>query len=204
MIAAGSVISKAVPRLQNTAYQKQIAAEYEKQGLEAPAADPEQNEDSVINRLIPEEGATLNDYSSSRFTYWKGYARELNMLGNDFSKADWDKMTQKNIYHAHNNFLEMGFRFGIPVGILFLFIELVAGCVTLGYLFMNRKKETYLIYPVIFMVAFTVGSMLEISTLPFEREIPFFFFIALAPIFDRTLNRKDKCEEPEELKEANN
>ena len=134
---------------------------------EAPSPVEEQSQ-TVVDRLSVEENATLDTYTAGRYHIWKGYAHYLNLTGNDFYNSDWEVLTQKRVKHAHNNFLEMAYRFGVPLGILFVLIEVIACIKALQYLFVNRQKRAVLLFPVIFTVVFLFESMLDIATLPFE------------------------------------
>ena len=138
-----------------------------------------------LDRFIP-KGNSLNSYTAGRYNIWKNYARHLNMLGNDFSKADWMELTGKTVKHAHNNFLEIGYRCGVPVAIAHTLLELLAGIVCIVYLFSRRFRSPYHLFCIVFMITYTIQSLFDIATIPFERPAPFFFYMALIPLFGRT------------------
>ena len=118
--------------------------------------------------------------------------RHFNLLGNDFSKVDWNDLTQNTVRHAHNNFFEMSYRFGVPLGVLFIIFEIIACMKALQYLFLNRQKRIVLLLPILFIVMFFFESMLDIATLPFERDAPFYFYMALIPMADKSFKFKEK------------
>lgn len=149
---------------------------------EEPAQTQESQNTTVIDRLSADENATLNTYSAGRIEIWKGYWQFLNVFGNDFSQADWNALTHNTVTHAHNNFLEMSFRFGVPMGILFFLLETVACLKALQMLFCNRRKRIVLLMPILFTVMFLFESMFDIATLPFERDAPFYFYLAMIPM----------------------
>ena len=147
---------------------------------------------TVFERFFVDKNATLDTYTAGRYHIWKGYAQFLNLTGNDFSKSDWNALTLMTVKHAHNNFLEMAYRFGVPLGIIFLLIEVFACIKALQYLFLNRQKMIVLLFPIMFTVMFLFESMFDIATLPFERDAPFYFYIALVPMVDLSLKFKAK------------
>lgn len=106
------------------------------------------------------------------------------MAGNDFSKTDWTEMTGDTVAHAHNNFLEYGYRCGIPVATMFILLELFAGLITLKYLFSRKWNRDCYLFAVIFMFMYAVMSMLDIATIPMERYAPFAFYIILTVLID--------------------
>ena len=151
-------------------------------------------ESSVIDRITYDENATLDTYTAGRYHIWKSYMRFLNLTGNDFSKVDWIDLTQNTVRHAHNNFFEMAYRFGVPLGVLFIIFEVIVCLKALQYLFINRQKQIVLLLPVMFVVMFLFESMFDIATLPFERDAPFYFYMALIPMVDMSLRFKDKTQ----------
>jgi len=147
---------------------------------------------SVIDRLDYDENTTLDSYTAGRYHIWKGYMQYMNLTGNDFSKANWDVLTQSPVRHAHNNFVEMAYRFGVPLGILFILLEVIVCLKALQYLFINRQKRIVLLWPIIYVVMFLLESMLDVATLPFERDAPFFFYLAIIPMVDMSYQFKRK------------
>lgn len=141
--------------------------------------------ESALERFDIEEGESADYFMSGRLSIWKGYAAKLNMLGNDTGKADWVSINGGHVAHAHNNFLEYAFRFGIPVGILHILIELYAGVLSLVVLFGRRYRDPAYLFAAICMLMYAVESMLDIATLSIERHAPFFFYIALLPLMVR-------------------
>lgn len=129
------------------------------------------------------EGQDINTFTAGRYEIWKNYAKHLNMIGNDFSKTDWGELTGKTVKHAHNNFLEIGYRCGIPVAVLHLLLELVSGYICIIWLFSPKHKDTSYFFSIVFLITYAIQSAFDIATLPFERPAPYFFYLALVPIF---------------------
>ena len=129
------------------------------------------------------DGKDINSYTAGRYNIWKGYAQFLNMTGNDFSKADWQALTERKVKHAHNNFLEIAYRCGIPVAVLHTLLELVAGIICIIYLFSHKHREPAYLFSIVFLITYAVQSLFDIATIPFERPAPFYFYMAMVPIF---------------------
>ncbi|MBR3200995.1 MAG: O-antigen ligase family protein [Mogibacterium sp.] len=130
-------------------------------------------------------GMDANAYTAGRITIWKSYAAHLNMWGNSFDRKKIHEITGSVIVHAHNNFLELGYRCGILVACIHILLELYAGIICVIFLFGKRYREPYYLFAIIFMICYAVESMFDIATLPFERHAPFFFYMALITVFGR-------------------
>ena len=155
------------------------------------AADTTGTADEIaVSEITKERFSTghkdINAFSSGRIRIWKNYSHHLNMLGNDFSRADWGELTDNTVGHAHNNFFEFGYRFGVPIALCHILIELYAGIVALKYLFSRKYKDPAFFFTVIYVMMYAVESMIDIATIPFERHAPFFFYIALLTMFAET------------------
>ena len=142
-----------------------------------------QGGESLFDRLFSGSYNT-STYSSSRLLIWRGYAQFFNLTGNNVAEADWDALSPIQEKRPHNNFFDMAFRFGVPIGILFILIELIACVKALQLLFTNRKRETVLLFPVLLIAIFFVFSMFEIAVIPFEREAPCYYYLALILLVD--------------------
>ena len=134
--------------------------------------DPTGGIPQVIERFLPSEEG-LDGYSSGRITIWKSFADKLNVLGNDYTQREWN-------YHAHNNFLEFSYRCGVPVGLLFTLLSLIALAIALKRLFSKDDVNDYELFYVIFAMVYFIQSLVDIATIPMERVAPFFFYLALA------------------------
>ncbi len=139
---------------------------------------------NVISRLTVDSDSTANSYGSGRMVIWKNYMQFFNLLGNNMDEADWDLLTPKHERRAHNNFIDMAYRFGVPIGVLFVIIELIACFMALQLLFINRDREPILIFPIMLIGVFFIFSIIEIAVIPFEREAPCYFYLSLIPLFD--------------------
>ena len=139
---------------------------------------------SVIERFLP-EGDDINSYSSGRIGIWAFYAEHLNLAGNDFDAVDRSEFT---VEHAHNNFLEYGFRSGVLVAGLFALAELIAVILAAQYLFSGRRSRDYMLFCVLFALAYMLESLVDVATIPMERYAPFLFYLMLAGMAGRKAN----------------
>ena len=146
---------------------------------------------SVLDRFTVDSEENMNTYSSGRVRIWKAYASFFNLTGNDVSQANWDILTPNGEKKAHNNFFEMAYRFGVPLGILFIVLEIIICLKALQLLLFNRTKQQFLLLPILFTVMFLFLSMLDIATLPFERDAPCYFYLAIIPMIDTTYSFKN-------------
>ena len=154
---------------------------------------PEDDTVSATDRFDTSD-KSLDTYTAGRISLWTSYASHLNMWGNSFDQSKMHEVTGCSISHAHNNFLEIAYRCGIPVACIHILLELYAGIICIVFLFGKKYREPYHLFAVIFMICYAVESMFDIATIPFERQAPFFFYMALIPLFGR------KAEEEEKMK----
>lgn len=150
-------------------------------------------------------GTDLNTYTAGRINIWKSYASHLNMLGNNIDETDFYALTGSTVLHAHNNFLEYAYRCGIPIACIHLLLELYSGIVCIFFLFKKKYKDPAYLFAVVFMICYAVESLFDIATLPFERHAPFYFYMALIPVFGRLndirLGRVSDVDDAERIRE---
>ena len=193
MISANNTIA-AGGSLQNT----------EISGQPTPANGGTDTDDttSAVDRFDT-SGKNLDVYTAGRITIWKRYAVHLNMLGNSFDRKKIHEVTGSAVVHAHNNFLEIAYRCGIPVACIHILLELYAGIISIIFLFGKKYRDPYYLFVIVFMICYAVESMFDIATLPFERHAPFFYYMALIPVFGRKTELQeieDRYAEPRHMR----
>jgi len=141
-------------------------------------------EADLKDRVLPQDGQSMDEYTSGRIRIWNGYKEKLNLWGNDFNSTDWEELTNNTVVHAHNNFLEMSYRCGVIVGGIFIVTELVCGLIAIAYLFRKKYDAEFYLFPVLFLVIYAFESMFDIATLPFERDAPFYFYLSILPMLE--------------------
>ena len=169
-----------------------------KQAEAAPAAaeevvpEPAAEEDTpdITDRIIKTEDEDLNTYTSGRIRIWKNYASKLNLLGNNFDEYDPMEFTGvKGLPFAHNIFLEVAYRCGIPVGLIAVLYYVICGIVCIKFLFVrSENKQPYLIFPVIWAITFALEALLDCAVLPFFQAEALLFYIAVAIMIDKEAN----------------
>ncbi len=149
-------------------------------------------EPDVGDRFDISTGKDLNTYSSGRIQIWKNYASHLNWIGNDFDQYDPVKFTgSAELPYAHNIFLEIAYRCGVPVGILSMIYYLICGFICIGFLFFKTdNKQRYLLFPIIASIAFALEALLDCAVLPFFQAEALVFYISVAVIVDKKINIK--------------
>ena len=141
--------------------------------------------DNIKNRFSG-ENKDLNQFSSGRIYLWKLVLQNLNWMGHDVEEQSIHDLTQNDwLIYAHNVFLEISYRCGIPLGIVFLLLEYTAGCISLRYLFFNKKGRTYLLFPIMITIVYISQSMLDCAGMPFILESGLYYYFALIPMMDR-------------------
>lgn len=185
--------SRAVEAETALASSEEIVTEVEDKGylVTENEATPETDTVDALDRFNT-EGMDLDAYTAGRYHIWQGYAQFLNLTGNDFSKADWVALTQDTVRHAHNNFLEIAYRCGVPVACIHILLELIAGIICLIWLFNPKYKDPCYMFCIAFMICYTVQSLFDIATLPFERPAPFYFYMMLIPVFTFGTEKKEE------------
>ena len=155
-------------------------------GIQAP------EEPDVTDRFDLSTGKDLNSYSSGRIQIWKNYASHLNWIGNDFDQYDPVAYTgHEELPYAHNIFLEIAYRCGVPVGILSMIYYLICGFICIGFLFFKTdNKQRYLLFPIIASIAFALEALLDCAVLPFFQAEALVFYISVAVIVDKKINIK--------------
>lgn len=140
----------------------------------------------ILDRFSGGDEKGIEQYSSGRTWIWKNYAKHLNFLGNNYENFNKEEMTGPHFGYAHNVFLEMGYRFGVPIAIWYLLYMLICGIICLFYLFARSKtKEQYLIFPIIAAIVFVLESLLDCALLPFFQPEALIYYISIAIVIDR-------------------
>ncbi|MCI5853885.1 MAG: hypothetical protein MR015_09715 [Clostridiales bacterium] len=118
----------------------------------------------------------LDLFLAGRLAIWNVY----------FQNMTWRGSSELMFYdteYAHNQYIELSYKAGIPTGIIYLLFNLIAG-VTALVIFFKRRDGVGLLSLSAFIVFFII-SMLDTGILPFERGFIFLYYIALTPLFFR-------------------
>ena len=116
----------------------------------------------------------MDRFMAGRLAIWNVY----------FQNMTWRGSSELMFYdteYAHNQYIELSYKAGVPTGIIYLLFNLIAGVMSL-VLFFKRKDAAGLMMLSAFLMFFTI-SMLDTGVLPFERGFIFLYYIVLTPLF---------------------
>ena len=131
-------------------------------------------------------GASMNElYQNPKIEQMDWFmAGRLSIWNVYFQNMTWRGSSELMFYdteYAHNQYIELSYKAGIPTGIIYLLFNLIAGVMAL-VLFFKRKDAVGLMMLSAFLMFFTI-SMLDTGVLPFERGFIFLYYIVLTPLF---------------------
>ena len=168
---------------------EEIVAEYESEGIEsvdnvkANGVDFPEGPANVIERFIYviENTQGLNALTSGRIDIYKGYMKKLNYIGHKNISL---KINGFKKDHAHNNWLQFGYTYGV-FGMFFYAIITVLGLgFSLKFYLKNRRKNaTYAFLIPAICLGFVVATISECIFLPFEMFPAFAYWFAFGDLF---------------------
>lgn len=85
--------------------------------------------------------------------------------------------------YAHNQYIELSYKAGIPVGILYLAWVVFTGVYLVKNFFKGGQKKKVLYFQLLIYPIFFITSMLDTGIIPYERGFIFLFYILSAPFF---------------------
>ncbi|NBI63074.1 hypothetical protein D3Z38_08380 [Clostridiales bacterium] len=167
---------------QNEKREKQKNKTEQQEQEEQQASTSPIQEQTILDRFQT-SGMDWNQLSSGRLgiwiaylqaTSWKGHLEEEIIVGDEDYRM-W----------AHNVIIELAYRFGIGVALLYLFIMIYSGVYVLKSTFSKKfyEKNRYCFFPAIAITSFCVISMLEMVMFPLERDFVLLWFIGITPLF---------------------
>lgn len=147
-------------------------------------------EDQDITDRFSTRGKDLNSFSSNRIVLWKMLMSKLNYIGNDYESTSIKDLTANtgNQLYAHNIFLEVSYRCGVIVGVIFVFFEYATVIVIALYLFNRKRKNSWLLFPIMAVLVFLIESMLGCAGMPFILDSGCYYYLSLAPVFDKSIS----------------
>lgn len=129
------------------------------------------------------KGKSLDDFSSGRIEIWKWYLERMHIRGNDCTNHEVVYGNGSVVHNAHNTFLEIPFRFGIPAGIFYA-LFMIGVIVVLIKSAIIKGSRRYVIFIVMASLAYFIEAMLDVMTLPFERGPVLLFYMSLVGLFE--------------------
>lgn len=161
-------------------------AVYAEDGVE----DADDESQSIIkDRWSTEYG--INTFSSGRFSTWRFFILNMNMLGHDYdAEKESGMLSTLKVTKTHNNIIDYAFRFGVPVGLVysFYYILILIGAAKMA--FRKRHFTAMDMWVVMTVAAYAVYAMIEVATLPFTRYQPCLFFLSAAPLMGKVMSKE--------------
>lgn len=155
-------------------------------------SDPKNIEDnSIWGRIVKslDSNATLNKISSGRITIYKAYMKKLNIKGH---KRVTMRINNKRVSHAHNNWLQFAYTYGVPSMLFYTVITFLSLLRSIRFYVTNRRRNaTYAFLIPAICVGFVVATLTECLFLPFEVFPAFAYWFAFGDMFEKTLEEKE-------------
>lgn len=141
----------------------------------------------------------LNALTSGRIDIYKGYAMKLNYTGHKNISL---VINGKKKNHAHNNWLQFGYTYGIFSMFFYALITVMAVGYSLKfYLKERRKNATYAFLIPAICVGFVVATLTECLFLPFEVFPAFAFWFSFGDLFVKKVPKNKFLQQLEEREE---
>lgn len=138
----------------------------------------------------------LNALTSGRIDIYKGYAMKLNYKGHKNVSL---VVNGKKKNHAHNNWLQFGYTYGILSMFFYGIITVLAvGFSMKFYITQRRKNATYAFLIPAICIGFIVATLAECLFLPFEVFPAFAFWFAFEDLFVKKVPKNKFLQELEE------
>lgn len=156
--------------------------------------DKKIEDNSIWGRIVKslDSNATLNKISSGRITIYKAYIRNLNIKGH---KRVTMKINDKRVSHAHNNWLQFAYTYGVPSMLFYTLITVLSFTRSIWFYKTNRRRNaTYAFLIPAICVGFLVATLTECLFLPFEVFPAFAYWFAFGDLFEKTLEEKEIVE----------
>ncbi len=146
---------------------------------------------SIWGRLAKtfDSNSTLDKISSGRITIYKAYIKKLNWKGH---KRVTMKINGKKVSHAHNNWIQFAYTYGVLSVVFYLVITVLSFTRSLHFYLTNRRRNaTYAFLIPAICVGFVVVTMTECLFLPFEVFPAFAYWFAFGDMFEKKLEEKE-------------
>lgn len=138
----------------------------------------------------------LNALTSGRIDIYQGYAMKLNYKGHKNVSL---VINGKKKNHAHNNWLQFGYTYGILSMFFYGIITVLAvGFSMKFYITQRRKNATYAFLIPAICIGFIVATLAECLFLPFEVFPAFAFWFAFEDLFVKKVPKNKFLQELEE------
>jgi O-antigen ligase len=135
----------------------------------------------ALQRFIPSDQG-MDGFLSGRVSVWEQALSLLDMTGVNPHTAPLIDIGGAALSSAHNIPLDLAYRAGIPAGIAGLAFGIIAFIILVKLLLYAGSRDRYYLFTAMFVSAYLVYSLSEITVQPFEYAYSFCFFIGLGPL----------------------
>ncbi len=125
---------------------------------------------------IMEVSWTQDESARIRLTIYKTYLQNMTWYGNPPDKGFYQIGVSNYSWHAQNLWIQIGYTFGIPAGILSIFLTIAILGKNFGTMMKNREN-VYGILPLMVSIIFFVFGLLEVVWLPGQLILFLMFFV---------------------------
>lgn len=119
---------------------------------------------------------TQDESTRIRLTIYKTYLQGMTWYGNPPDKGFYRIGTGQYSWHAQNLWIQIGYTFGIPAGILCILLTIVLLWNDFKRM-MKNKENVYAILPVFVSIIFFMFGLLEVVWLPGQLILFLMFFL---------------------------
>lgn len=149
---------------------------------------------------VLEHTSGLNELTTGRIDIYKGYSARLNYAGH---KNIALVINGKKKNHAHNNWLQFGYTYGIFGMFFYALITVMSVAYSLKfYLKERRKNATYAFLIPAVCFGFVVATLTECLFLPFEVFPAFAYWFAFLDLFVKKVPKNKFLQELEEREDV--
>ena len=143
--------------------------------LQVEAADLHNNK--FLKKIF--ESRSLNEFTSQRIIYWKGYLRQVNFWGHK-PKAVINERRRS----PHNDFLNIAYRYGVLSVIPYLFYLFYYVFYGYRYFRYYRGQRRYAVFPMMLILVVFPFLLLDILELPFRHVAWFILYLTTGILFE--------------------
>ena len=131
------------------------------------------------------EGMTLDKYSTGRVSLWMSCVNKLNLTGHPSTeKQFYIAYAKKTFNTTHMVILQYAFESGIPMGVMYLVMNILSGIAAIAYAWRNRTKS-WALWPLMMTLSFGVLSVMESCGPSLQFMGTFLYYGSMFPLITR-------------------
>lgn len=131
------------------------------------------------------EGQSLDKYSTGRVSLWMSCIEKLNFTGHPSTEDQfYIAYAQKTFNTTHMVILQYAFESGIPMGVMYLVMNILSGFAAIAYAWRNRTKRWGMV-PLMMTLSFGVLSVMESCGVSLQFLGTFLYYGSMFPLITR-------------------